>query len=230
MGWCTVALVVIASACFTLAAIHAHVWFRERGVSANGAFAALAASVGVMAFLELQMLHARTPAEFGRLLWWNHVPIWLGVVSVVDGKTTYQDRPCDPTDKDKGMMTSDTVQSKNNRTLTGITVVSREENLRRAALAKRELEPLARDAYAAMRDGNMNAWAQMLCPQVKLTFQRGPLAGMVKQQGAGYAKRKVELTGRKPAVGFGRPRKVARAELLAGDRLEQRGEAGQAHV
>jgi PAS domain S-box-containing protein len=83
MGWFTVALVVIASACFTLAAIHAHVWFRERSVSANGAFAALAASVGVMAFLELQMLHARTPAEFGRLLWWNHVPIWLGVVSVV---------------------------------------------------------------------------------------------------------------------------------------------------
>jgi hypothetical protein len=62
MGWFTVALVVIASACFTLAAIHAHVWFRERSVSANGAFAALAASVGVMAFLELQMLHARTPA------------------------------------------------------------------------------------------------------------------------------------------------------------------------
>jgi hypothetical protein len=113
---------------------------------------------------------------------------------VVDGKTTYQDRPCDPTDKDKGMMTSDTVQSKNNRTLTGITVVSREENLRRAAVAKRELEPQARDAFAAMRDGNMNAWAQMLCPQVKMTFQRGPLAGMVKQQGAGYAKRKVELT------------------------------------
>ena len=83
MGWFTVALVVIASACFTLAAIHAHVWLRERSIRANGAFALLAASVGVMAFLELQMLRAQTPAEFGRMLWWNHIPVWLGVVAVV---------------------------------------------------------------------------------------------------------------------------------------------------
>lgn len=83
MGWLTVALLVIASACFTLAAIHAHVWFRERSVGANGAFAVLAASVGVMAFVELQMVHAQTPADFGRMLWWNHIPIWFGFVSVV---------------------------------------------------------------------------------------------------------------------------------------------------
>ena len=83
MGWFTAALLVIAAACFTLAAIHAHVWLRERSVGANGAFAVLAASVGVMAFVELQMVHARTPAEFGRLLWWNHIPIWLAFVSVV---------------------------------------------------------------------------------------------------------------------------------------------------
>ena len=83
MGWFTVALVVIASACFTLAAIHAHVWFRERSVSANGAFALLAASVGVMAVVELQMVHAQTPAQFGRMLWWNHIPVWFGFVSAV---------------------------------------------------------------------------------------------------------------------------------------------------
>jgi two-component system, LuxR family, sensor kinase FixL len=83
MSWFTVALVVIASACITLAAIHAHVWFRERSVSANGAFALLAASVGVMAFIELQMVHAQTPAHFGRMLWWNHIPIWLGFVAIV---------------------------------------------------------------------------------------------------------------------------------------------------
>jgi PAS domain S-box-containing protein len=83
MGWFTVGLVVIASACFTLAAIHAHVWLRERSVRANAAFAVLAASVGVMAFLELHMLRAQTPAEFGRMLWWNHIPIWLAFVSVV---------------------------------------------------------------------------------------------------------------------------------------------------
>ena len=112
---------------------------------------------------------------------------------VIDGKTTYQDRPCDPADKDKGAMTSGAVQSRNGQTLSGTTVTSREENLRRAGVAKRELEPLAREAFAAMRNGNMNAWASMLCPQVKLTFQRGPLADMTRQQGASYVKRKVEL-------------------------------------
>jgi PAS domain S-box-containing protein len=83
MGWFTVALVVVASACFTLAGIHAHVWLREPAGRANAAFALLAASVGVMAFIELQMLRSETPAQLGRLLWWNHIPIWLAFVSVV---------------------------------------------------------------------------------------------------------------------------------------------------
>ncbi|HEX5638868.1 MAG TPA: ATP-binding protein [Burkholderiaceae bacterium] len=83
MGWFTVALVVVASACFTLAGIHAHVWLREPTGRANAAFALLAASVGVMAFIELQMLRSDTSAQLGRLLWWNHIPIWLAFVSVV---------------------------------------------------------------------------------------------------------------------------------------------------
>ncbi len=58
MGWFTAALLVIAAACLTLSAIHAHVWLRERSVTANGAFALLAASVAAMAFVELQMVRA----------------------------------------------------------------------------------------------------------------------------------------------------------------------------
>jgi len=111
---------------------------------------------------------------------------------LIDGKTTYQDRPCDPDNKEKGQMTGSGVQSKNNQTLSGTTVVTREENQRRAAIAKTDMVPLARQAFSAMVTGNMYAWADMLCPRVKQQFQRG-LAEMTRMQGASYAKRKVEL-------------------------------------
>ena len=83
MGWFTAGLLVVASSCLTLAAIHAHVWLRERSVGANGAFAVLAFSVASLALIELQMVRATTTAEFGRWLWWYHLPIWSALVSVV---------------------------------------------------------------------------------------------------------------------------------------------------
>jgi PAS domain S-box-containing protein len=83
MGWFSAALLVIAAACVTLSAIHAHVWLRERSVTANGAFALLAASVAALAFIELQMVRATDPAEFGRWLWWYHLPVWTGLVGAV---------------------------------------------------------------------------------------------------------------------------------------------------
>jgi two-component system, LuxR family, sensor kinase FixL len=83
MSWFSAALLVIVAACLTLSAIHTHVWLRERRVTANGAFALLAASVAAMAFAELNMVRAQTPAEFGRWLWWYHFPIWSALVAVV---------------------------------------------------------------------------------------------------------------------------------------------------
>ena len=83
MGWFTAALLVIATACLTLSAIHAHVWLRERNLTANGAFALLAAGVAAMAFFELQMVRATDPATFGRWLWWYHLPVWTSLVAVV---------------------------------------------------------------------------------------------------------------------------------------------------
>lgn len=74
---------VIASACLTLAAIHGHVWLRERSLAANAAFALLAASVAAMAFIELAMFRSESTAEYGRMLWWYHLPVWSGVVAIV---------------------------------------------------------------------------------------------------------------------------------------------------
>jgi len=83
MTWLTTTWLVIASACLTLAAIHAHVWLRYREAGANAAFAVLAASIAGMGYVELRMAHADTIDEFGRMLWWYHVPIWAGLVSAV---------------------------------------------------------------------------------------------------------------------------------------------------
>jgi two-component system sensor kinase FixL len=74
---------VIASACLTLAAVHGHVWLRERSLAANAAFAALAASVAAMAYFELRMFQSESTAEYGRMLWWYHLPVWSGLVSMV---------------------------------------------------------------------------------------------------------------------------------------------------
>ena len=73
----------IAAACCTLAAIHAHVWFRQPAARGNAAFAGLAASVAALAFVELKMFHAASTAEFGRALWWYHLPVWSALVSLV---------------------------------------------------------------------------------------------------------------------------------------------------
>ena len=74
---------MIAAACLTLAAIHTHVWLRQRRVQANGAFALLCTSVAWMTFNELQQLSATTPEQFLAGVWWNQVPVFFGVVATV---------------------------------------------------------------------------------------------------------------------------------------------------
>jgi two-component system, LuxR family, sensor kinase FixL len=83
LSWLIPTWLIVASACLTLAAIHALVWFRQRDAKANGAFAVLAVSVAAFAYLEVRMLHADTPAEFGRMAWWYQFPVWSALVAVV---------------------------------------------------------------------------------------------------------------------------------------------------
>src|SRR5439155_5606069 len=84
MNWLTPTWLSIASACLTLAVIHAHVWMRRgRAAGANAAFAVLAVSVALYAIAELGVLQAETTAEFGRALWWGHLPAWSAIVAIV---------------------------------------------------------------------------------------------------------------------------------------------------
>lgn len=83
MRWLIAILLVNATACLTLAAIHAHVWLRQRETVARLAFAVLGASVAAMAFAEIGMALATTPQDYGRMLWWYQWPVWSGLVATV---------------------------------------------------------------------------------------------------------------------------------------------------
>jgi two-component system sensor kinase FixL len=83
MSWLTATWLVIASACVTLASIHFHVWLKHRQAWANLAFVIFALCVTWLGYLELGELHAQSTEEFGRLLWWIHFPICIGMIALV---------------------------------------------------------------------------------------------------------------------------------------------------
>jgi two-component system, LuxR family, sensor kinase FixL len=83
MQWLTVAYAMTAAACLTLAAVHLQVWSKQRARLAHLAFAMTAISFAALTPIELWMVRAQTPAQFGSALRWAHVPGTLAVVSLV---------------------------------------------------------------------------------------------------------------------------------------------------
>jgi len=83
MSWVTVIWSMTASACLTLAAIHFLVWCHRRTVWADLLFTLTSVAVAVFAIIELRMMQAETPEEFGTALRWLHVPTWVIVLSLV---------------------------------------------------------------------------------------------------------------------------------------------------
>src|SRR6266478_9709904 len=83
MSWVTVIWSVGAGACLTLALIHLAVWWKDRSARANLVFAVMAIAVATFGALELVMMRAVTPGQFGIVVRWIHVPVWVIVVSLV---------------------------------------------------------------------------------------------------------------------------------------------------
>jgi two-component system sensor kinase FixL len=77
MSVVTVVWSMIAGACCTLAAAHLPVWWRNRESGASLAFAMAAICTAGLAFCELAMLHAQTPAAYAAVLRWAHLPVTL---------------------------------------------------------------------------------------------------------------------------------------------------------
>src|SRR5439155_8058929 len=83
MSWITVVWSVGRGACLTLALMLLVVWWKDRTSRANLIFAVMAVAVAVLAALELAMMQAETPREFGIAVRWLHVPAWVIIVSLV---------------------------------------------------------------------------------------------------------------------------------------------------
>ncbi len=72
-----------AAVCLTLAAVHFIVWSRMRDSWGNLLFTVAAVSTAVIAMLELNLIHAKTPEAYGELLRWMHVPAGILMVALV---------------------------------------------------------------------------------------------------------------------------------------------------
>ncbi|TMP94278.1 MAG: PAS domain S-box protein [Verrucomicrobia bacterium] len=83
MSWVTVIWSIGSGACLTLALMHVVIWCKDRAARANLLFAIMATAVAVFAALELAMMRAETPGQFGVAVRWLHVPAWVVVASLV---------------------------------------------------------------------------------------------------------------------------------------------------
>ena len=83
MSWITIIWSMIASACLMLALVHGLIWWWRREAPANGIFALLAVTVVLYEGCEIWMMRASTVEEFGRALWWTHLPIFVFLILLV---------------------------------------------------------------------------------------------------------------------------------------------------
>jgi PAS domain S-box-containing protein len=83
MSWVTLLWSMDSAFCFTLAGIYLLVWFKHREAWEHLLFSCSALAAGVIAGLELTTMRAETTAQYGALLRWAHLPVWMLIVSVV---------------------------------------------------------------------------------------------------------------------------------------------------
>ncbi len=83
MSWINITWSMVVSACLTLAVIHLTIWLQQSDQRAHLLFSLAAISVAAIAMGELLLMHAQSPEDFGRLVWWSHLPVFFLVVSIV---------------------------------------------------------------------------------------------------------------------------------------------------
>jgi len=83
MSWVTLVWSMAAALCFTLAGVYLLVWLKQWEGWEYLLFACSAASAGVIAELELIALRAGTGEQYGALIRWAHLPLWVLLISAV---------------------------------------------------------------------------------------------------------------------------------------------------
>jgi len=83
MNWVTVIWSMGSGACVVLALMHIVVWWKDPAARANLVFSVMAIAVATFAALELALMRAETPEQFGIAVRWIHVPVWVIIASLV---------------------------------------------------------------------------------------------------------------------------------------------------
>lgn len=83
MSWITLLGSMDAALCFTLAGIYLLVALKQREGWEHLLFSCSAAAAGVIAELELTAVRAGTGGQYGEIIRWAHLPLWVLLVSVV---------------------------------------------------------------------------------------------------------------------------------------------------
>ncbi|MBL8224202.1 MAG: hypothetical protein JNM50_02640 [Chromatiales bacterium] len=82
MDWVTFVWASMAATCLTLALVQFLVWYRDRAAQASLWFAVAAVAVAAIAAGELRLMRSATPAEFGLVQRWTHVPVGVALVAL----------------------------------------------------------------------------------------------------------------------------------------------------
>ncbi len=112
---------------------------------------------------------------------------------VVDGTTTYQERPCDQDIRKKGGETIVAPPPRRADLIGDLPTVSKAENDRRKGLVKSELEPFARSAFAALKEGRIMDYRDMSCLRLRQSMKRPAIKEMLKGEGVSFTKRQIVL-------------------------------------
>jgi PAS domain S-box-containing protein len=83
MSWITVVWSMIVSTCLTLALVHLAIWLKQTAEFAYLLFSTVAISVAAIGVCEFLTMYARSPEQYGRILWWAHIPVFFAVVCIV---------------------------------------------------------------------------------------------------------------------------------------------------
>jgi two-component system, LuxR family, sensor kinase FixL len=83
MHWVEIIWSMSAATCLALAGVHLLVWLKARDSWLSLLFSTSAVAAAVIAGFEMAMMHTHTTAQFGVLLRWMQVPVWVIVVSLV---------------------------------------------------------------------------------------------------------------------------------------------------
>src|SRR6266487_4188125 len=83
MSWITIVWSMDAAACLTLAGMYLLVWCKQRDGWVHLLFSCGAMAAAVLAGFELASMRAETTEQYGTILRWAHVPVWVLIVSLV---------------------------------------------------------------------------------------------------------------------------------------------------